>query len=173
MSAPVDRRPPRLADVSLLVLDFDGVLTDNRVWVFADGQEAVACNRADGLAIDMLRGRGPEILILSTERHPVVSARAAKLRLKVEQGVADKAAHLTAFALERQLPLERVLYVGNDVNDLAAMSLVGWPVAPADAHPSIRAIARYVTHARGGEGVVREIADVLLETAPRSLEGVK
>jgi 3-deoxy-D-manno-octulosonate 8-phosphate phosphatase (KDO 8-P phosphatase) len=166
-------RQPRLPDIGLVVLDFDGVMTDNRVWVFGDGQEAVVCNRADGLGIDLLRGRGPEILILSTERHPIVQARAAKLGVTAEQAVRDKATRLVALAAERGIPLERVLYVGNDVNDLEAMKLVGWPIAPADAHPSIIAIARYITKTRGGDGVVREIADVLLAGDPALRQGAE
>ena len=145
--------------VDLIVLDFDGVLTDNSVYVFEDGREAVRCTRADGMGCDLLRAEGIELLILSTEENPVVTARARKIKVAVHQGIRDKGAALSALLDEKKIDPARVLYVGNDVNDLGALALVGWPVAPADAHPDVLAIARQVTATRGGEGVVREIAD--------------
>lgn len=150
---------PRLSDIALIVFDFDGVMTDNRVYVFEDGREAVACSRADGLGCDMLRAAGTRMFILSTETNAVVASRARKLKLPVEQGLADKAAALAALIEREGVDPGRVVYVGNDVNDEAAMKRVGWPIAPADAHPAILAIARHVTIARGGQGVVRELAD--------------
>lgn len=150
-----------IGPIRLIVLDFDGVMTDNRVYVFEDGREAVACNRADGIGCELLQAAGVELLILSTEENPVVAARAHKIKVPVRHGVRDKALALGQILRERDLNPEWVMYVGNDVNDLSAMRLVGWPAAPADAHPSVRSIARIVTRARGGEGVVREIADRL------------
>ena len=96
--------------------------------------------------------------LLSTEANPVVAARAAKLKLPVLQNCADKAQALARLLAERGLDPARVLFLGNDVNDLAALRLVGWPAAPADAAPEVLALARYVTRAKGGEGVVRELA---------------
>jgi len=152
---------PLKGDIALVLMDFDGVLTDNRVYVFQDGREAVACNRADGLACDLLRAANIELLILSTEENPIVAARARKIKVRVQQGLRDKAATVRALIAEREIAAERIMYVGNDVNDLEAMRLVGWPAAPADAHASVRAVARLVTKACGGEGVMREIADRL------------
>jgi 3-deoxy-D-manno-octulosonate 8-phosphate phosphatase (KDO 8-P phosphatase) len=150
-------------DIDLIVFDFDGVMTDNTVYVFEDGREAVRCNRADGLGCDLLRGAGVAMMILSTETNTVVAARARKLKLEAAHGSTDKGKALAGVIAERGLDAGRVMYVGNDLNDLGAMQLVSWPVAPADAHPQIRAMARLVTQARGGEGVVRELADVLLD----------
>lgn len=152
---------PSRPHIDLIVFDFDGVLTDNRVYVFEDGREAVCCNRSDGLGCELLRAAGFDLLILSTEVNPVVSARGRKIGVTVRQGERDKGAALSALMVERRLDPARVMYVGNDVNDLAAMKLVGWPTAPADAHASVREIARLVTNARGGDGVVRELADCL------------
>jgi len=157
----MDANVAKAADIALLVLDFDGVLTDNRVYVFQDGREAVVCNRADGLGCELLRTAGVELMVISTEENPVVAARARKIKVPVSQGVRDKAAAVAALIAERRIDASQVMYVGNDVNDIDAMRLVGWPVAPADAHESVRAIARVVTKAKGGEGVVREIADRL------------
>jgi YrbI family 3-deoxy-D-manno-octulosonate 8-phosphate phosphatase len=153
--------PAGIGDIDLIVLDFDGVLTDNRVYVFEDGREAVRCTRADGMGCDLLREAGVALMILSTEENPVVSARAAKIRVPVHQGVKDKGAALAALLEARGQDPARVMYVGNDVNDLGAMALVGWPVAPADAHADVLAVAHHVTRARGGDGVVREIADLV------------
>ncbi|MFH1914499.1 MAG: HAD hydrolase family protein [Pseudomonadota bacterium] len=152
---------PGVERVRLVVYDFDGVMTDNRVFVDQDGRESVAANRSDGLGVGMIRGLGLDQCIMSTETNPVVLARAAKIGLDAETGVADKAAALTALADRRGVSLAEVLFVGNDVNDAGAMALAGFRVAPADAHPAVTALAGYVTLARGGHGVIRELADLL------------
>ena len=153
---------PTLAEIDLAIFDFDGVMTDNRVYVFEDGREAVLCNRADGQGCTMLSGAGLDMMILSTETNSVVAARAAKLGLRVQHGEKDKGRAVSTIVSDLKLDPVRILYVGNDVNDLDAMRGVGWPVAPADAHPDILAVARFVTSAPGGGGVVRELADILL-----------
>lgn len=150
------------ASIDLIVYDFDGVMTDNRVYVAQDGLEWVACNRADGLGVGLLRDAGFEQLILSTETNPVVSARANKLRLEAVHGVADKATVLRQLLSDRGLHSARVLYVGNDINDLDAMQMVGYPVCPADAHPRIRSISKLVLSTVGGAGVVRELAERII-----------
>ncbi|MCI0537713.1 MAG: HAD hydrolase family protein [Verrucomicrobiales bacterium] len=147
----------------LVVFDFDGVLTDNRVWVFQDGREAVACDRRDGLAFDALRREGITALILSTERNPVVAARAFKLNVPVIHGSGDKRAALRSYCRVQKIRLKDVLYVGNDLNDWLVMGIVGLPVCPADAHPKIKAMSKIVLSAHGGAGVAREIAEQLLK----------
>lgn len=149
----------------LIVYDFDGVMTDNRVLVLQGGDEGVLVNRADGWGVAQLRRAGLTQIILSTETNPVVAARARKLGLEVLQGSGDKRRDLVACCETKGIPLSRVLYVGNDVNDLDAMRLVGFPVAPADAHPSVLAVAKHVTRARGGEGVIKELSELLLAPA--------
>jgi YrbI family 3-deoxy-D-manno-octulosonate 8-phosphate phosphatase len=146
-------------DIALLVLDFDGVFTDNWVIVSADGGESVICNRADGLGISSLRERQIALLVLSTETNPVVSLRARKLALEVLQGIDDKAAALTAYCAEKGISIQKVMYVGNDMNDYEVMKIVGFPAAPQDAHPEIRRIAKYLIPKKGGEGVIRELAE--------------
>lgn len=149
-------------DIDLIALDFDGVLTDNRVIVFEDGREAVVCNRADGLAFDFLLRVGMPVYILSKERNPVVKARAAKLGVPVLCAVDDKAKELERLCAENGYALERTMYVGNDVNDLSVMKIVGHPVAVADAHPGVCDAARYILQTRGGCGVVREIVESVI-----------
>jgi 3-deoxy-D-manno-octulosonate 8-phosphate phosphatase (KDO 8-P phosphatase) len=155
---------PSLADIDLLVTDFDGVLTDNRVMVSDDGHESVVCNRADGIGSDLLRAAGLPLLILSTETNPVVTLRGSKLGIEVVQACADKGTALRQLVADRGLDPARVMYVGNDVNDQGALALAGWPVVPADAHPDVLGDARLVTAAAGGEGVLRELAWLLLGT---------
>jgi YrbI family 3-deoxy-D-manno-octulosonate 8-phosphate phosphatase len=155
------RRREALARIRLVVSDFDGVLTDNRVLVFEDGREAVYCSRADGLGIGLLRASGIEVVILSTETNPVVKARAVKLGVDAIQSCADKGAAMRSLLSERHLCHDQVLYIGNDVNDLPAFAEVGITVAPADAHPLLRRMATFVSTASGGGGVLREVADLL------------
>lgn len=161
--------------LDLLVYDFDGVMTDNRVRVDQAGGESVACSRADGLGVDLIRSLGLPQIIVSTETNPVVRARAEKLKLFLLQGIRDKRQALVDYCAEQGYALNRVLYVGNDVNDLTAMQVVGFPVCPSDAHPAIRNLASWVVAARGGGGVIREIADQIVRLKPvgsSSSEGV-
>ena len=154
------------SQVDLLVLDFDGVMTDDRVWVNQEGGETVAANRRDGLGIAMLRKLGIPMLVLSTETNPIVSARCRKLELPAIQGVADKANALRSLLVERQLDPQHVVYLGNDVNDLPCFSLVGCAIAVADAHPDVIAQADLVLSHRGGHGAVRELCDRILQNHP-------
>ncbi len=152
--------PPR---VDLLVLDFDGVMTDDRVWVDQDGHEMVAANRRDGLGIGMLHKAGIPMVVLSTETNPVVAARCLKLNLPVIQGLSDKSAALQRLILERQLDPAHVVYLGNDVNDLSCFPLVGCAVVVADAHPDVIPQADVVLARPGGRGAVRELCDRILQ----------
>ena len=161
MIALVGRGLPGADRVKLVVYDFDGVMTDNRVIVDQDGSESVRANRSDGLGVGMIRRLGLEQVILSTEVNPVVKARANKIGLEAIHGIRDKGSALLELADKRAISVADILFVGNDVNDADAMGLAGFKVAPADGHPSILAQADYVTQACGGCGVIRELADVL------------
>jgi YrbI family 3-deoxy-D-manno-octulosonate 8-phosphate phosphatase len=148
-----------MKDVLLIVFDFDGVMTDNRVLVHQSGEESVWCHRGDGLGIARLQEAGFEVLVLSTENNPVVAARCRKLNIEVVQGSDDKGRTLQKLARERNLGPAQIAYVGNDLNDISCMQWVGWPIAVADAAPGVRAIAKWVTRMPGGYGAVREVAD--------------
>ncbi len=156
--------PPRLA---LLALDFDGVLTDDRVIVSQDGTESVVCSRADGLGIALLKEAGLPVEILSTETNPVVAVRAKKLGVPVRQGLTDKAETLRVLARESNIELHHVMYVGNDVNDAGCLALAGCAVVPADAHPRVRQLANIILTRPGGYGAVRELVEMIL-TARRN-----
>ncbi|GHK00609.1 transferase [Streptomyces sp. Y2F8-2] len=160
---------PTADDVDAVVLDFDGTQTDDRVLIDADGKEFVSVHRGDGLGIAALRKSGLKMLILSTEVNPVVAARARKLKIPVLHGIDRKDLALKQWCEEQGIAPERVLYVGNDVNDLPCLALVGWPVAVASAHDVVRGAARAVTTVPGGDGAIREIASWILGPSLDSL----
>ena len=149
-------------DIKLIVYDFDGVMTDNRVYVTQDGKESVVCNRGDGLGVNMIRDMSIPQIILSTETNEVVQQRAKKLGIHAIHGSGNKKQSLASYCLEKKISFSEVLYVGNDLNDLEVMQQVEMPVCPADAHEKIRELSSHVTKARGGEGVVRELAEWLM-----------
>ncbi|MEL6362011.1 MAG: HAD hydrolase family protein [Pseudomonadota bacterium] len=159
----------RLRSVELVFFDFDGVFTDNRVAVDQNGVEQVFCCRSDGLGLSKLRRLGVDAMIVSTERNPVVGVRAQKLAMDCVQGVEDKAETIGRLAFQRGVSLERTCFVGNDVNDVAAMALCCLAITVADAWPEAYAAAHLVTTRRGGEGAVREICDVLVAARGQGL----
>ena len=146
--------------ITLLVSDFDGVMTDNRVLVDEEGKESVYVSRADGQAIHILRPMGIELMIMSTEINGVVGKRAEKLRVKCIQSVSDKAECLKRYCIENNIPLKSIAYIGNDINDYEAMRIAGLKIVPQDAYGTVKDIADYVTETKGGHGVIREVADV-------------
>ncbi|MDX2544031.1 acylneuraminate cytidylyltransferase [Streptomyces sp. WI04-05B] len=153
---------PTADDIDAVVLDFDGTQTDDRVLIDSEGREFVSVHRGDGLGIAALRKSSLKLLILSSEQNPVVAARARKLQLPVLHGIDRKDLALKQWCEEQGIAPERVLYVGNDVNDLPCFALVGWPVAVASAHDVVRGAARAVTTVPGGDGAIREIASWIL-----------
>ncbi|WP_328758119.1 MULTISPECIES: N-acylneuraminate cytidylyltransferase [Streptomyces] len=161
---------PTAEDIDAVVLDFDGTQTDDRVLIDSDGRELVSVHRGDGLGIAALRKSGLKMLILSSEQNPVVAARARKLKIPVLHGIDRKDLALKQWCEEQGIAPERVLYVGNDVNDLPCFALVGWPVAVASAHDVVRGAARAVTTVPGGDGAIREIASWILGPSLDSLD---
>ena len=158
----------KMAAIKAISFDFDGVFTDNRVYVMENGEEAVACNRSDGMGISMLNARGVPLVIISTEKNPVVAARGAKLTLEVIQGVDDKLPKLVDWAEENELSLDQVAFLGNDVNDVKCLKRSGLGVAVADAYPIALEAADFVLTKKGGRGAVREIAELWLAANPKS-----
>ena len=150
-----------LLRVRFVAFDFDGVFTDDAVYVTQDGVEMVRCWRGDGLGIRKLEAAGIGTAILSTEVNPVVGVRARKMRIRCVQGLEQKLLALETLASESGIGLEHFVYVGNDINDLPCFSSVGVPVAVANAHPEVLASVRYRTKTPGGYGAVREVCDAL------------
>ena len=155
--------PAALARIQLVVFDFDGVFTNNLVYLDQNGIETVACNRSDGLGIGMLRDANIPALVLSAEVNPVVSRRCEKLKLECVQGVKDKLAALTKLCADRNIPLANVLYAGNDVNDVLCMQACGIAVAPSDARAEALSAATAVLTERGGDCFVRRICELLIQ----------
>lgn len=155
--------PGRFGNIRLLVVDFDGVMTDNRVLVAEDGRETVWCHRGDGWGVARLKEAGVDVVILSTEENRVVGARGAKLRVEVVQGSSDKLASLKQLAAARSLGPRDIAYLGNDVNDAGCLQWAGHAIVVADATPGARKCAPLVTTRRGGAGAVQEVADWILE----------
>lgn len=147
--------------VAGIAFDFDGVLTDDRVLTATDGTEAVISSRADGLGIEMLRRAGVPMIVLSKERNPVVDARCRKLGLQLVQGLDEKKSSFAKWIDDEGLAVERVVYLGNDVNDLDCIRHAGCGVAVADAHPAVVEAAAVVLDRRGGRGAVRELAELV------------
>ena len=151
----------RMRALRLVVFDFDGVFTDNRVVVGEDGSEAVFCCRSDSLGLHRLRDVGVDMFILSTETNPVVAARAAKLDLPCLQGVDDKEAVLRTEIESRGIDLSDTAFVGNDINDANCLRIVGFPVVVSDAWLEVKSLAALVLSNRGGHGAVREFCDLV------------
>ena len=151
----------RLRGLQLVVFDFDGVFTDNRVWVSQDGVESVACLRSDGLGLKRLAEVNVDAMILSTEVNPVVSARAGKLKLDCIQGSEDKLVDLEAVLKSRGLSWDDVAFVGNDINDAACLKRVGLGVVVQDAWAEVCELADLKLERSGGHGAVREFCDLV------------
>ena len=152
-----------LDNIDAFVFDFDGVLTNNLVHLNQDGKEWVSCSRADGLAFDVLRKLDKPSYILSTENNPVVTARAKKLKIQALQGIKNKADTLLTLSESKGYDLSRILYVGNDLNDFHVMKICGYTACPIDSHITIKELSYIVLNTRGGEGVVRELLEEVLD----------
>jgi YrbI family 3-deoxy-D-manno-octulosonate 8-phosphate phosphatase len=158
-----DRLREQMRRLRLMVFDFDGIFTDNSVYVFEDGREAVRCSRFDGIGLRRLERSGVTPVILSTETNPVVGARARKLQVPWRQGIEAKLAALDDLMTQHGVTFEETGYIGNDINDRPCLKRVGLAVVVADAHPDVFDLAHYATQRRGGEGAVREICDLIAE----------
>jgi YrbI family 3-deoxy-D-manno-octulosonate 8-phosphate phosphatase len=157
----------RIRDLRVVAFDFDGVLTDNAVWIAESGEESVRCSRLDGIGLAALRGLGLALAVVSTETSPVVGARCRKLGLDCVQACTDKAAALRELLRRAGAAPEQAAFVGNDVNDLPALELVGVPVVVADAHPALDRPGFLRTTRAGGHGAVREFCDLVVAIRER------
>ena len=146
--------------IKLIVYDFDGVMTDNKVYVDQNGKEMVQVNRADGLGVSAIKKLGIKQIIISTEKNPVVSKRAIKLGIPCLQGINNKKTVLIDYCNKNNIDLDLVAFVGNDINDKDAMKISAVTFCPADAQESIKLIANYEL-TKGGHGVIRELLEVL------------
>jgi len=148
-------------EIKLIVYDFDGVMTDNKAYIDQDGNEMVQVNRADGLGVAEIKKLGIDQIIISTEKNPVVTARAKKLNIKCLQCIENKKEALQKYCSENNYDLQNVAFVGNDINDKEAMEISGFAFCPGDAHESIKTISDFTLKATGGNGVIREFLDFI------------
>lgn len=147
--------------ISLIAYDFDGVMTDNRAFLSETGEESVCVNRSDGLAVNLIKKLGIPQVIISTEQNPIVLMRAKKLGIEAVNAVENKKATLEKICSKKDIDIQNVIFVGNDLNDFEVMKHVGFPVAPNDAADVIKSIAIYITPSNGGYGVVRDLYEFL------------
>lgn len=162
-----------LTALQLVAFDFDGVFTDNTVYVSEEGIESVRCWRSDGLGLARLRDVGVTGLIISTEVNPVVTLRANKLKLTCKQGVADKASAILETCKALNIDLANTMFVGNDINDIPAFRAVGLPVAVFDAYPEVFPHVLYRTRKPGGLGAVREVCDMIFHAKKGALHEIE
>lgn len=154
----------RWKQIRMLVLDVDGVLTDGGMYYGAGGEVLKKFNTKDGMGIARLRRIGIPVAFITGETTPIVRRRAVKLKVEeVFEGVEEKGVVLRGLLARHGLKPSEVAYVGDDLNDLPALEIAGLAIAVADAVPEVRRAAHFVTTLRGGEGAVREVADLLLQ----------
>ena len=165
MVSPGNPRRVMPKKIKLVVTDFDGVLTDGRVWIDENGRETVAATRSDSMRIKQLREHGIEVMILSSEVNPVVSARAKKMNIDAIHGMGlnEKGHALKKFLAGKNIDASQVVYLGNDFNDLPCYEIAGWSVAVADAYPEVLRAADHVLKTNGGFGALRELCDLILK----------
>ena len=145
-------------NIKLIVYDFDGVMTDNKVLILPNGDEAVFVNRSDGLAVQKINHFDVIQIIISSEKNPIVIKRSEKLNIQVFNGVENKLDALTRFLSEHiNIKLDNVAFVGNDINDLEIMKNVGLKISPFDAVEEILKLSDFTTPSKGGDGVIRDI----------------
>jgi YrbI family 3-deoxy-D-manno-octulosonate 8-phosphate phosphatase len=159
--------------IKMIITDFDGVITDGRVWTDENGKETVAASRSDSMRIRQLRECGVEVMILSSEVNNVVKARAEKMGIEAIHGLSlnGKGEALKKFLTEKNLDPAQIIYVGNDFNDLPCFEIAGWAVAVADAYPEVVRAADYVLSKPGGYGVLRELCDLVLNKIEEKTNG--
>jgi YrbI family 3-deoxy-D-manno-octulosonate 8-phosphate phosphatase len=151
----------QLKSIQLLAFDFDGVFTDNTVIISENGEESVRCWRSDGLGLSLLKKLGIHLHIISSEQNLVVSKRAKKLGIECIQGIDNKAKALKKISSNLDIDMKNVMFVGNDINDIPAFKIAGFPVCVADSHQSVVEYASYKLKKDGGKGAVREVCDLI------------
>ncbi len=155
-----------IPDIKMFLTDCDGCLTDGGMYYTESGDEFKKFNTRDGMALEQLRKRGIVTGIITGESCSLVKRRAEKLQLNIcESGIRDKLACIKSLCRDYQISLSNVLYIGDDLNDLEAVAAVGYGCCPGDACAAVRAAADYIADRRGGEGVIREIAERILASA--------
>lgn len=156
-----------LQEIRLFATDVDGVLTDAGMYYSESGDEWKKFNTRDGMGIKLLQKAGLITAIVTQERTRLVARRAEKLAIpELHQGVMDKLSVIREMAARHGISLQQVAYIGDDVNDIEALQAVGFSAAPADGLPQVLKVVDYVCQRKGGEGAVRELAEMILLSRP-------
>lgn len=148
-----------LESIKLVAFDFDGVFTNNRVTVDENGKESVICSREDGLGLRKLDKLDIYKCIISSETNKLVKKRAKKLGIDCFHAVENKAYILQNLTTQKNIDLKNVLFLGNDINDIPAFTIVGFPVGVFDSNKEINQSVICFTEKKGGQGAVREVCD--------------
>ena len=149
--------------IDIVAMDFDGVLTDGTFWWGPDGAEWKRLAFSDVMGISLGTRAGLRFAIISGEDSPLIDRYAGKMKItEVYKGCKDKRSALEDLAGRFGNDLERVAYIGDDVNDLPALAIAGLSAAPSDAHPAVRQSVHRVMTRGGGSGAVRELVDGIL-----------
>ena len=156
---PTIAKHHKIENIDAFIFDFDGVITNNFVYLDENGIETVRCSRADGLAFELLRSLDKPTYFLSSETNLVVSARAKKLKVETIQGVKDKLDEVYKLSKKNNYKISNICYVGNDLNDYAVMEKCGITACPSDSHREIKNLAKIELQSKGGEGVIRELLE--------------
>ena len=149
--------------IQFVIFDFDGVFTDNTVYVDENGTESVRCWRGDGLGLDMLRELDVQLAVVSTEPNPVVQKRCKKLKIQCISACDDKASAVMKLCKDLNVPLANTCFIGNDINDVPALKIVGFPIITNDSDPSLFDLGALKMRLQGGRGVVRELCERIVE----------
>lgn len=154
-------------DIKLVIIDFDGTMTDNTVIVDQDGVESVKYNRSDGLGVRIMKGLGLEVICITSETNKVVKSRCSKLEIDVISSL-DKKKALQNLLHKKNFTLQQCVFLGNDLNDLEVLKMVKYPIAVSDAHEKVRDVAKIILSKKGGEGTVLELAEILKNSQRRN-----
>jgi len=149
-------------EIKLALYDFDGVMTDNKVSINEKGLESVIVNRSDGLAVKLINEMGVKQIIISTESNKVVEKRAQKLGIECKQNIENKASVVEELSKTLSITKDKIAFIGNDINDLEAMKIVGLSLCPSDASQEIIDLSMTILPSKGGSGVIRDFYDFLI-----------
>jgi len=155
--------------IKLLISDFDGVFTDNCVYISESGEESVKCNRSDGIGIKRLMRTGVDFIVCSSETVALAEFRANKIGFKCFCSVVDKLSFVKKYLFDNQIDASDCAYLGNDVNDLSVLEYVHYSIAVSDAFPEVLSAANFLLKSAGGQAAVREACDLVISinSAPK------
>lgn len=149
-------------NIKIIISDFDGVFTDNKVYINENGHEQVRCSRLDGIGISKLKLIDVEIIVVSSEPNDVVLKRCKKLKIEAYNNVSDKGHFVKNLLKRKGLNKDNALFVGNDENDIPAIKHVNYTVGVADSFKKFSKSATHMLSQKGGNGAVRELCEILV-----------